>query len=482
MNRKPTFYVAQLIVVIAITSVFSIEHLYLTGNNELYYTASQKDDSFNRYFEEWASISLLYKKIGIDLRYEAHIPPAPGNYNTETRHGISLRTLSFQSKMITIKAGHFYTILGRGLTLRTFEKRELGWDTKIDGLLFKYVNEKIDLTLLGGIPYSANGLKYDPLEAGEISFMPHDFLQLGATMVLTNRPLHNSYWESLYLSLNLPFGSIYTEYASQTLSELFKPDTTKALYITTTLFIKDFSLLAEYKYYMDFNLDQGMVYNNPPPVTKEHFFALLNRHQLLSNADDELGFLFEATYPVIEDNLLTVSYGYSTNKNRTAKYHDFYTQLGFQLPQTFDWILATGFQKENWNRHITMIFNPTWNINNRYSLKLEFQHQHTAVKDFENYIKIPKFYTQYYSVSLGIYPDISISIFIETTTDKFAQSDFKIERNRIWIGGELGLTILESHNLTFFAGTRRGGKNCTTGICKNEPALKGIELKITSNF
>ena len=482
MIRIPFIFFALLLGVIAITSVCAVDDFYLTGNNELHFTVSQNNDSLSRFFEEWASISLLYKKIGIDLRYEAHIPPSPGNYHTETRHGIDFRTVSFQSQDITIKAGHFYTILGRGLTLRTFEKRELGWDSKIDGVFLKYLNEKIECTLLGGIPYAANGSKYDPLEAVEISFAPHDIVRLGATMVITNRPAYNSYWESLYFSINVPFGSVYTEYAAQTFSEFFNPDTGKALYITAAFFIQDLSLLAEYKYYRDYHLDEGMIYNNPPPVIKEHFYALFNRNQLLSNADNELGFLLEASYPVLQDNLLTASYAYSTNKDRTIKYHDVHTQFDFQFPQTVHWILSTGLQKENRNRHITMVFNPTWTINEKYSLKAEFQHQHTAVKDFENYKKIPKYYTQYYSGTLGIYPDISFSVFAETTTDRYTQSDFKMGQNRVWLGLEFSLTFLESHNLTLFAGTRRGGKNCTTGICKNEPTLKGFELKITSRF
>ncbi|MGD9202872.1 MAG: DUF6029 family protein, partial [Chitinispirillia bacterium] len=322
MNKMPVFYEASFIAVLIITSVYSIEDFNVVGNNEFHYTVSQKDDSLNRFFEEWASVSLLYKKIGIDLRYEAHLPPSPGDFNLETRHGISLRTVSFQSRHILVKAGHFYTTLGRGLTLRTFEKRELGWDTRIDGLFFKFQNDKVDLKLLGGIPYAANGSKYDPLEAGEISFIPHDIVQLGATMVITDRPAPNSYWESLYFSLNLPFGSIYAEYASQTFNEFLDADTAKALYAASTLFIKDLSLLAEFKYYMDYNLNEGMVYNNPPSVIREHFYTLQNRHQYISNPDNELGFLVEATYPVIQDNLLTVSYGYSTNKNNTIKYHD----------------------------------------------------------------------------------------------------------------------------------------------------------------
>lgn len=468
--------------IITLGAVYAIDDLSLAGNNELHFTVSQENDSLHRYVEDWAGISLSYKKIGIDLRYEAHTPPSLGNLNRETRHGISLRTVSFQSDNMTIKAGHFYTMLGKGLTLRIFEKRELGWDTKIDGAFFKYFNEKIDLTLLAGIPYAAHGAKYEPLEAGEISFSPHDIFQFGATMVVTNRPARNSYWESIYFSLNLPFGSLYTEYAAQKLEEFLNPDTAKAIYLTTTLFIMNLSVLAEYKYYSDYYLYEGMVYNNPPSVIKEHYFSLLNRHQLLSNADDEQGFFLEATYPIIGDNLLTSSFAYSTNKAKSKKYYDFYGQYEFQFPQTIDWIIASGYQKENLTRHLSFVLNPTWTINEKYSFKFEFQHQHTALNDFENYKQVPKFYTQSYIGTLGIYPNISFSLFAETTSDRQSPDGFSIGKNHYWLGAGLSITFLESHDLTIFGGTRRGGKNCAGGICKNEPALKGLELKMTSRF
>ena len=466
------------------SSIYSFDDLSISGSNELHYTLSQDEqtDSLERYFENWTDLSILYKKLTLDFRYEAHLPPAPGSFNSNIRHEITMRTFAYQGDNITIKAGHFYAMLGKGLTLRAYEKRELGWDTKIDGLYFNYLNDKIEVKLLGGIPYSAHGSKYDPLEAIEILATPKDFINFGLTAVITNKPSKNSYWESFYTNINFPFGSLYAEYASMAFEDFTNLKKDKAIYISSNFFIKDLTILAEYKYFLDFDIYEGMTYNNPPTVIKEHLFSLLNKHQLVQNADDEHGFLLDLSYPFINDKVLTLSYAYTTATRIEKNYHDLYAQFEFQLPENIQWIIASGLQIENKTRHINFILYPSWAINEDYTIKFEFQHQHTSIDDQENYKQIPKFYTQAYSITLIKSPNISISLLGETTTEEHTNSIFKIANNGIWLGGEINWRFLENHNINIFGGTRRSGKICAGGICKNKPALNGVELSIISSF
>ena len=80
----------------------------------------------------------------------------------------------------------------------------------------------------------------------------------------------------------------------------------------------------------------------------------------------------------------------------------------------------------------------------------------------------------------------SIAMTWEISTDPFLTDDpntFPIERGRRhWVGLDTKFKINNRHTVTLFAGQRRGGPACTSGICYEVPDFTGVEMRFTSKF
>ena len=66
---------------------------------------------------------------------------------TEVKH----RYVALEHDDLTVRAGHFFSTFGRGLTLRSYEDVDLEYDTVLDGLSMGYKVGDVSLTALSGI-------------------------------------------------------------------------------------------------------------------------------------------------------------------------------------------------------------------------------------------------------------------------------------------------------------------------------------------
>ncbi len=80
----------------------------------------------------------------------------------------------------------------------------------------------------------------------------------------------------------------------------------------------------------------------------------------------------------------------------------------------------------------------------------------------------------------------SIAMTWELTTDPFLTDDpntLPIEKGqRHWIGMDTKYKIGRRNTIALFAGQRRGGPACTSGICYEVLDFTGVELRFTSKF
>ena len=445
------------------------------GNNFLEYSFDSEIDT--SYFENWTDISLGYKNWRIGVRYEFHLPPQAYSQDS-VGQGISQRFLEYQAKDLAFTVGNFYSLFGRGLVLRSFENRMLRWDTNIDGVKFDYYHDKLDFQIIGGRPRDRRGRRREVLQGGTLNLKPWHILYFGGSFVTSRLESKGKvHWGSAFGGVNFNWGSFYGEYALKDYPS--SHPTGDALYLTGNGFYGPFTALVEYKDYDQFDLTERTVnkdpsseltYNNPPAVYREHLYTLMNRHQLVQNANDEKGYLLELTYSHQEAAILTLSHSKTDNQKGLLLYREYYGQLEWDPRYNINIVGGAGEQKDQEARYLNFVGTGRWGFMDYNTFNLILEHQHVTIQYNDR-----QFYNQLLTFSFDRSPRYTLSFIGEHSTDQESDKDF-------WLGGQVDVHFLDNFDLTIFGGSRREGKVCVGGICVFRPPFEGIEFRLINRF
>lgn len=429
------------------------------GQQHTEYAVDRQKDSI--YFESWTHFSASYDAWRIGLRYEIHDPPQP--FSAQKRESrIAQSFVEYRKNGLTITAGNFYGILGRGIVLRSYESRPLRWDTNIQGMKFDYKSKTFDVLWMGGQPRDLTGKRYESLQAGELRVKPTKSWQVGGTGLVTDVPGGRMYVGSGLTQYHHKNFNVYAEVARK--EHPINDLNGWAYYASGNVYVGDLSLSAEYKEYDQFNLSEGVTFNNPPTSVREHLYTLLNRHQLVQDANDERGYLVEATYPVLEDAVLTLEHSRIRNHDGRRLYEEVYGQWEWDFPESWQWIGAAGWQEDLEARYLNLVGSSSWKFTETKSAKLLVEHQHAKIHATDRMF-VSQVVTAGYSES-GKY---TLSVIGEHTTDHFSEK-------KNWIGLQADVHFWEKFDATVFAGSRREGKICAGGVCVQKPEFKGVEI------
>jgi hypothetical protein len=410
-------------------------------------------------------------------RYEFHLPPQPFSQDS-IGQGISQRFLEYKKGDLSLIVGNSYSIFGKGIVLRLFDNRALRWDSNLDGIQMTYFHSKFDLQLIGGRPRDRRGRRREPLQGGAFSLSPTGRISVGGNYLTTDlNSKGRSNWGSAFFEVNSDWGSIYVEGA---FSDFPKIDPKgKALYAMTDLFYGPFTVLVEYKDYDQFdvteriavnNIPSEMTYNNPPAVTREHLYTLMNRHLLNQNVDDEVGYLAEITYSHRDVAVLTVSHSRTKNHDNDVLYLEYYGQVDWDPAYNFDFVGGIGQQEDLEAKYLNFVSSLKWGFMSQHSLRVIFEHQHATINFNDR-----QYFNQALTMSYDRSPNYSISFLGERSTDQ----EFSRE---LWLAGQIDINFLDNFDLTIFAGRRRAGKICIGGICINRPSFEGVEFRLINRF
>lgn len=462
----------------------------LSGNIHTEYASAKEVDS--RFLENWTDLSLSKGAFRIGGRFSIHQPPAVFSQQ-DTTWGPAQRFAEYSKSGLNIRVGNFYGLLGRGLVLRSFDNRTLRWDSNIDGAKIDYHHDFFDTKILAGKPrksrlenvelldtdVSASGKFFPAIYGGEFRLKPLSQFHVGATYLYSEKAGNQSKGYSrgsLFAELNLELGSIYGEYASLPYPDSYDQKNGSALYLSGNTFVGNLGVLAEYKSYENFAFQDGLM-NNPPTVTREHLFTLLNRNQLVQNANDENGYFVELTYPVLQDGIFTTSYSRITDALNRNVYQDMYGQFEKDELVGGSWIWATGRQQEFTRRYLNFVSNATYQLSDYYSVKIIYEHLHAKDTATE---PDRQFYDQLFTIGLSKAPLWTLSFFGEHSTDHTVDDNYipgqAETKHFYWAGGQLDLSLYNNFNLSIFGGTRRQGKICVGGVCVVKPELNGVEV------
>ena len=103
-------------------------------------------------FNSFANLNYVKDKFSAGVRFESYEPALlgyPASPNTQySGSGLGYRYAKYNDEDITITVGNFYEQFGSGLTLRTYEERNLGVDNSLDGINVQFRPSK-GITLKG---------------------------------------------------------------------------------------------------------------------------------------------------------------------------------------------------------------------------------------------------------------------------------------------------------------------------------------------
>lgn len=448
----------------------------------------------SRYLQEWFDLTLGIGAFEIDLGFEAHIPPFPGSFSPVDTIGLLRRSATFTHDEIQIKAGHFFTTLGSGITLHSYEDRELGWNTNIDGVQFQFTYDKLDAQLFAGKMRDTDGNRYDLMEGGAVRFFAGDVFHPGLTAVVTKFGEHSHYWGSLTGDLYLPFGQMKAEFAAFDFGKKESGFSLKnmftnwdeflvlgrAAYVNGTFYVGPITLFLEGKNYKSFALEnQALALNSPPTATREHIFGLFSDAKPdVFKGGSEKGFLVEASGALPKENLFTISYSNSRKEDsQDLIFDELYGQVDWQFGKVKT-ISGAGFQRDDAGQYLHGAIHGELPLE-KISLKGEFAHQHRKLT--RNFDPARQFFYQTFELGVG-FNNIVISGIGAATSDPDKKTEGSGLYTKGWFGGQINVSFKEKHSLSFFAGTRKDGKICAGGVCVKKPELRGAELTITSSF
>lgn len=434
------------------------------------------------------NLSYNYKSFKLFLNTQAYITPyGSRNYIDASQYGANYRTKNFE-----INLGHFYQTFGRGVLLRTYEipgslLEDKGFRVRqsfyrdIFGFSGSYKIDKLTLKILHG--KTLNNL-YPPTEKEELRRT--DLVsgasigyQIGNQIISTDWiRLKNSVIKNIYGSVNLSgvIGkglSYYSEIARKVSDNNindFSDTSSFALYTGFNFVHESFGISAEIKKYRNFLLGAGI--NEPPALVREHTYKVLNRSTHVLEPLNEQGFQVEAFYDFGNNTLITLNHTLAQNRfNKLFSFREYFAEIAFPFYRIdskvfFDYA-DDPFKLES-NRISTGI-SSEFHITDNQSLKIDLEFQ-----QFDRQNDMVR--NAAYGLTYLLNSYLSVNLSTETSTDPFLT-----ESKRWWNGTNIQYKR-NSYAIQLFAGKRRGGPACTSGICYEQLDFEGLEFRFNYRF
>jgi hypothetical protein len=412
------------------------------------------------------------------------------------------RYAAFERDDTYLRAGHFVTTFGHGLTLRSYEDVDLEYDTLLDGLVAEYSLGPFALTgLTGTIDEEASGTRfYTHVVRGARAAMPvASWAEVAGSVVE-----RSSTWNDVGGQVDSDYSrfedgvmggelsvwagplTIAAEYADRSGEH---PDiegddmTGHATYASAVLAIDWLTLLAEFKDYERFQ--HYLV--NPPTCVREHLFTLMNRATYQPDLNDERGFIVEGSVPVGDAVYLTAGASEARSHDDDLRHwemfgHGSYTPgeltLGLAASMSREYLFGSEGWTSKFTEHRIGAVEAAFPVLADHSLEVTVEGQSVEEPSGETY--------EDYVVAVAWYAglDLTVTAAAEGTTQELGRPDARADgeaRDR-WTMISVKRSFPGDLEVELSAGTERGGKKCTGGVCYFEPEFEGVRLRFSKFF
>jgi len=449
-------------------------------SNQMEYSWDTEDQEET--FENWLDVNYRLDILTTGLRFEAFQPSKSGQRKEE----VSFIYFQVEKDEIALRAGDYYAIFGRGLTLRSYEDRDLRVDNKLTGLKLQGYRDKLEVTLLAGRPPRKDRDNADEMRGLDFSLLPAPGLSFGYSYVALEGPTTTGKGTEITAIRSEAYRGPVSFYGE--LAQRFNRNG-YGLYLSSSLALSGLALTAEFKDYdrIALRTGDGLEYNSPPALTREHTYSLFRRHPHTLDSDDETGLQVEASLSPLEDTSVLLNYSYTAGHDGGSfaqhepelfgdwggpVFREAYIEVSRELGHKASLAVAGGKSRLEEATAHTGVVDLSIYLDDLNSLRCELQGQHTEEHGEHDDHMLTVEYTRA--------PGLSLS-FVGERTNKSDLQKLPGEANR-WFFTQLDVQLTDNHDLTLFLGSRQGGFICTGGRCRWEPEFEGLELKLLSYF
>ncbi len=475
MKNKVILFV--ILILLIVSPLSKSEKLSLNGSNQLEYSLQRGKYPAWRSYEDWLELEANYKWYTLGGRFEQHLPSDKDSVWMD----LTLKYLQMERGDLDITLGDYYVTLGRGLMLRSYEQRDLRYDNNLEGVKLDWNRKPLDITFLWGKGMGDQRKRRSPIGGAHAKVDISDWLKLG-TSYLNTKPrgigriqLLGGNSEISISHLNL-YGELVRKYNPK---GSFLPQEGTGTYFSSNVFSAGWGVSLEYKDYrnLDFS-DEDLTYNQPPTLTKEHQYVLLNRNSHILNPADEKGFQIEVNYSPLKRANLVLNMSSTWNHENEDLFGEVYLETEYNFPDRAQMKSGFGYretQEELGNpKRNFLVLEATYYLSTNNSINFALEHLFNKSDGSGTPYSLIQFYEQIISLSFSHSPLYSATLSYERTAEHL------LKRN--WFLVSVDFNLDEKNNLSLSLGSRRAGKVCYGGMCTYKPELEGIEAKLLTHF
>jgi len=509
--------ILALLIILAISTLSAQANVNISGENSATYTYKTAKDSLHHYFEDELSMRLDQGNFTFGMTFRANLPrynqfdpigelrpDSPELYTTWVDRYIQLTFDDFR-----VKGGTLDETFGAGIVLRAYNDVDNYKDKRLEGVQARYFLEYGDdasLKVSGVYGTLQNEIqeefiyKNDMVIGGDIEVIPLEFLKIGGSAVeykqgnaqgasstnATGYIHHDIYGGRVDLMFDaLDFKAEYAErtITHSVLTSSYIPAKTKgtAIYASANVYLGDLTLNGGYKNYENYQNDGYFNYSLTDLPTLNHYDELLTSFYLQRDGNlikREEGLQGEVQYNLGSDTEITINYAESWNQNFKVRHSDTYTELKhnfgdvaitaeYEHVEKYDklglWIkeLRPALLMDIDGLIVPLTIKLAWNYEKEKTLSYVIEH-----------------HKPYIQVDTKIVDNLSISLSAEYPMEDFTD----IEKNKIYLGGELVTSISDHTEVKLFAGKESGGKVCRNGTCSERAPFEGLKLSLVTKF
>ncbi|GAB5410019.1 MAG: hypothetical protein BalsKO_23840 [Balneolaceae bacterium] len=430
---------------------------------------------------------------------------------------LTQKRIQYQDDNYRIRVGNFYETIGRGLLLRSYDIPGSVYEDQFNRVRYGFFRDLEGISVDGrsGDWLEVKALRAKPLfnleppnvetdsvrrpdfvEAIQANVYLSNALSVGGAFMRSHPNIGNEYQEfgSLMFDANLlPNIQFFGEYAFRTDAAVlaFQKEDSYALYTGLNFYLHSFGGSLEYKNYNLFRLGQG--YNDPPSLIKEHTYPVLNRSTHVLETSNETGFQAEVYYNFDDGHSLVANVTTARNEvfleqNYLELFLEGYYEIDdyLSVKSFFDYA-NDDLKREEDRISVGLITDKSFDY--VWGVVLDLQYQTFTREDFDPSSSsfVPNNSSNYYgSITFSYLPDFSAGLIFEASTDPEITDNPKTfdpeTDTRTWLGANVSYKFNSSNRVDVFAGKRRGGPACTSGICYEILDFEGVEIRFSTRF
>ncbi|MCK4512648.1 hypothetical protein KAW64_12965 [bacterium] len=443
----------------------------------------------------------------------------PANVVVADPNDVKHRYAALEYEDLYLRAGHFSTTFGHGLTLRSYEDVDLEHDTLLDGFFAECEAGMFDVTVLTGASREDSGDRFyaHTVHGARVSVPVGEWVEVAGSAVERSRIWNDEDGEfggdfarfedgvrgaevSGWIG-PFTFGGEYAERSGDYPEAAKKVDPETgglvyprgqvetqghATYASGTLDLGWATLFGEFKDFDDFA--HSLV--NPPTCVREHLWTLMNRATYEVDLNDERGFLVEGSSALGDALFVTGGASEARSHDRDLRHWEMFGHatydagsniaLGAAASRSREYLFGEEGGVGKFTEHTTGVVEADLTFalgalgDQTVELTLEMQRTEDPALDTQDD----------YVASVAWYPGLDLIPGLEdlTVSGVYEKTTADWEERQNWVMLSVRKSFANDLEAEIAGGTERGGKKCAGGICRYEPEFEGVRFRLTKFF